>query len=145
MDIINKIVAKVNTGKQYEKQLLPTIQKHLELDTLKNTTGYCHYDYTGKRDNKRYWIELKQRNIKYKQYPTIFINTCKLETFRRGLSRGNRCYIFYLLTDDLYYLELTKENIDKYHSRKIRERQDETDNYIPTVTDIDMEDLKLVH
>ena len=117
MSIINSIIEKIEIGKQHEVDLLPRIKKILELDTIRGTPRYTHYDYTATRGKTRYWIELKQRNINYKQYNTIIINTCKMNCFRKGLKRGNRCWAFWLLKDGLYGLEFTKDNIDSFSSR----------------------------
>ena len=141
---MDKILKKVKIGKKHEHDQMTTIKKVLELDTIKNTSEYCHYDYTGKKDDCRYWIELKQRNIKYKQYNTIIINRCKLDKFREGLRRGYRCFIFYLLQDGLYQVEIDKRNVDTYDVRYLREQQHETD-YVPKIAEIPMDDLRCVH
>ena len=141
MTIIEEIVKKVEVGKYHERKQLHTIQKFLELDSLKNTDGFCKYDYVGLKRKRYYWIELKQRNIKYKQFSTIFINQCKIDNFKIGLKRNYKCYIFYLLIDGLYYIQITKKNVDKYDTRKIREQVSDDDIYIPMVAEIDMNDL----
>ena len=111
----SRVIRDLRVGLQSEQANMPHIKNALQLDKIKRSMGkFAHYDFIGTKDDDKIIVELKTRNIKFNQYPTVFINLCKMEYFKQVLDKNIKCYLFYKFNDGLYHFEVTLANINAY-------------------------------
>lgn len=84
------------TGKQSEKEVLPTIRQFFNRDIIKSVNRYEKFDFK----DPLYKYELKSRNCCYQCYETTIIGSDKI--------CPNMIYLF-KFTDGLYYIPYDKE------------------------------------
>ena len=111
---INKIQKSrdIRFGKLNEIKVLEILNKYNN-NIKKYKYNYSTFDFYLRDENKKKIIEyeLKSRNIKYMQYPTIICGKNKFEYAKKRLLKGIKpIFLFYFL-DGLYYWEL--KDIDK--------------------------------
>ena len=132
---INKIQKNkdLRFGKQNEKKVLEILKKNN--NTIKKYKyKYSTFDFYLRDENKKKVIEyeLKSRNIKYNQYPTIICGLNKFEHAIKRLLKGIRPIFLFYFTDGLYYWELIDVDKQKnqYSFGKIcnKQRNDKTDD-----------------
>tara|TARA_R110002072_G_scaffold209146_1_gene366715 strand:- start:1631 stop:2074 length:444 start_codon:yes stop_codon:yes gene_type:complete len=132
---INKIQKNkdLRFGKQNEKKVLEILKKNN--NTIKKYKyKYSTFDFYLRDENKKKVIEyeLKSRNIKYNQYPTIICGLNKFEYAIKRLLKGIRPIFLFYFTDGLYYWELIDVDKQKnqYSFGKIcnKQRNDKTDD-----------------
>ena len=108
------LLKRYEIGKRAEAELIHKIGAILSLDEIEHSSNkYSPYDFIGLKDDLTYFIELKKRSIKLDKYDSLLINECKIRFFEEQLEdENNKCYIFYQLDDGLFYVEITKDNIE---------------------------------
>lgn len=92
----------MNNGKtiiQYEDKGRSKFQRLCEMlnyDYENNSDITAHYDGTVHYKGKDYLIEIKDRNIKFKEYPTIMFEEYKNDTLRNAVSEQGADGAFYV-------------------------------------------------
>lgn len=85
----------LNQGLKMEDALHPIFEN--KFGKLNKTNKYDVFDFI----NEKYVIELKTRNVKYGQYPSLMFGKNKLDAAK--LIKDKEIYFFFKLTDGLYY------------------------------------------
>jgi len=88
-------------GLKKEIELLPTIRKFFNDETIIKLDDYNIFDFKG--DNK--YIELKSRNCNYNKYPTTMIGYNKI---KKALELNEDIYFIFNFTDGIYYFKFDK-------------------------------------
>jgi|APCry1669191674_1035369.scaffolds.fasta_scaffold39453_2 hypothetical protein len=88
-------------GLKKEVELLPTIRKFFNDETIIKLDDYNIFDFKG--DNK--YIELKSRNCNYNKYPTTMIGYNKI---KKALELNEDIYFIFNFTDGIYYFKFDK-------------------------------------
>ena len=88
-------------GLKKEVELLPTIRKFFNDETIIKLDDYNIFDFKG--DNK--YIELKSRNCNYNKYPTTMIGYNKI---KKALELNEDIYFIFNFTDGFYYFKFDK-------------------------------------
>lgn len=98
-----------------------SICKDLDIDKVHEPTDrYSHYDLY----NDDYIIEHKARRCRHNLYDTIMFNMVKIHTFKREITKGKKCLIYYQFTDGLYKIECTLKNMKKFDMDQLGGRCD---------------------
>jgi hypothetical protein len=134
--MVNKYSVDYAFGTCNESTLLSTIKSHFGNDLECCPNKYSVVDFTSDTLN----IELKSRRIKHNKYDTAMIGKNKIDYLLNDNKRG---IIIYNYLDGLYYVEITKENVNKFNlgkgGRWDRGREEVSDIYY-----IPVEMLKLI-
>ena len=88
-------------GLKKEIELLPTIRKFFNDETIIKLDDYNIFDFKG--DSK--YIELKSRNCNYNKYPTTMIGYNKI---KKALELNEDIYFIFNFTDGIYYFKFDK-------------------------------------
>lgn len=92
-------------GEKSENEMITYFSKFF--GKLDFTNKYDNFDFY----NNEFYVELKTRNIKHNQYPSLFFSEKK---FYRGLdlikNHNKRIVFIWRCNDGCYYWELTKDN-----------------------------------
>ena len=88
-------------GLKKEVELLPTIRKFFNDETIIKLDDYNIFDFKG--DNK--YIELKSRNCNYNKYPTTMIGYNKI---KKALELNEDIYFIFNFTDGIYFFKFDK-------------------------------------
>ena len=88
-------------GLKKEIELLPTIRKFFNDETIIKLDDYNIFDFKG--DNK--YIELKSRNCNHNKYPTTMIGYNKI---KKALELNEDIYFIFNFTDGIYYFKFDK-------------------------------------
>jgi len=88
-------------GLKKEIELLPTIRKFFNDETIIKLDDYNIFDFKG--DNK--YIELKSRNCNHNKYPTTMIGYNKI---KKALELNEDIYFIFNFTDGIYHFKFDK-------------------------------------
>ena len=94
-------------GVSNECCLLSTIQSLWGVDVERSTDKFAIIDFSSATHN----IELKTRRNNYGKYPTTMIGKNKIDYL---LSSDKKAIVLFKFLDGLYYLEITKDNINEF-------------------------------
>jgi len=72
-------------------------------------------------------IEVKTRRTTYSKYATTMIPQNKVDTAIRGMDKNKYIFVFNF-TDGIYYIELTKDNIQLFNQNQYGGRRDRNVN-----------------
>lgn len=94
-------------GVSSECCLLSTIQSLWGADVERSTDKFATIDFSSPTHN----IELKTRRNTYSKYPTTMIGKNKIDYL---LSSDKKAIVLFKFLDGLYYLEITRDNINDF-------------------------------
>ena len=109
--MVNKYSKDYDFGIANENNLLCTIKSYFDNDLECCADQYSVVDFTSANTN----IELKSRRIKHNKYDTAMIGKNKIDYLLNDNKRG---YIVYKYIDGLYYVEINKENVNRFNLGK---------------------------
>ena len=104
----NKYSKDYDFGIANENNLLCTIKSYFGDDLECCPDQYSIVDFTSANTN----VELKSRRIKHNKYDTAMIGKNKIDFMLNDNKRG---YIVYKYLDGIFYVEITKENVNKFN------------------------------
>ena len=134
--MVNKYSKDYDFGIANENNLLCTIKSYFDNDLECCADQYSVVDFTSDTTN----IELKSRRIKHNKYDTAMIGKNKIDYLLNDNKRG---YIVYKYIDGLYYVEINKENVNRFNLG-IGGRYDRGKNEVSEIYYIPVEMLKLI-
>lgn len=105
------ITVDYNFGKKNEEQLLERLQNNFGRDLSPTKSKVCPVDFC----SDSIVIELKTRRNNLRRYPTTMISKSKIDYM---LESGKKAYVVFNFTDGIYYIEITKESIEKFSLAK---------------------------
>lgn len=94
-------------GTNSECMLLPTLQNLFGSDLECSTDKFATIDFSSNTHN----VELKTRRNTMRKYPTTMIGKNKIDYLVNSEKKG---IVVFKFTDGLYYLEITRDNINKF-------------------------------
>ena len=97
--------ADLKMGLQMEDVLKPVFES--KFGELNKTHQYHSFDY----ENENVFIELKTRNAKWKQYPSLMFSTKKIDYIKNN-NITKDVYFFWKLTDGLYYWKYDEDEYE---------------------------------
>ena len=94
-------------GTNSENMLLSTFQSIWGSDLERSTDKFACIDFT----SDSHLVELKTRRNTMNKYPTTMIGKNKIDYLVNSDKKG---IVVFKFTDGLYYLEITRDNINKF-------------------------------
>jgi len=94
-------------GINSECSILPTLQNLWGSDLECSPDKFATIDFS----SNTHLVELKTRRNSFNKYPTTMIGKNKIDYLVNSEKKG---IVVFKFTDGLYYLEITKDNINKF-------------------------------
>jgi hypothetical protein len=93
----------LNNQKQFEKYI-NTIYKNVYYNgTIYNEVDFCS-------DYDKVIIEFKSRNINHNEWPTFFLNKCKIDYYLENYrNKKYKFYVYYLYKDGLFKVKINRD------------------------------------
>ena len=102
VNIIMNVQEKIKMGLDMEAILHPVFES--KFGKLNKTSQYHNFDY----ENENVLVELKTRNVVWKQYPSLMFNQAKIDYLTEN-NITKDAYFFWKLKDSLVYWKFNAE------------------------------------
>tara|TARA_R110000868_G_scaffold301346_1_gene561799 strand:+ start:78 stop:533 length:456 start_codon:yes stop_codon:yes gene_type:complete len=99
-----KKIEDLNIGLKMEEILHPLFEN--KFGKLNKTRHYHSFDY----ENDNVLIELKTRNVKWKQYPSLMFSKKKIDYLVNNKIKKD-AYFFFKLTDGIFYWKYNEDEM----------------------------------